>query len=63
MAEEKGRPMQIVLDDAVEELRRARFLDEMNQAYALLKADAKAWNENEKERMVWESASGITELY
>jgi hypothetical protein len=45
-----------VLDAAVEMLRRERLLEETNQAYAALRADAKAWQRELAERKVWDAA-------
>jgi predicted transcriptional regulator len=42
LAAVSGRSMPDVLDDAVYALRRQRLLDETNEAYAALRADAKA---------------------
>ena len=55
LAHSEGRPMQTLLDEAVEGLRRRRFLEEVNEAYASLRRDAVAWSEIEKERRGWEA--------
>ena len=54
LADESGKPMTAVLDEAVEALRRQRFLDECNEAYARLKADPAAWAEEQAERAEWD---------
>jgi hypothetical protein len=46
--------MQSVLDDAIEQYWRDRFLDEVNAAYAALRSDPKAWKEEEAERALWD---------
>ena len=46
--------MQTVLDDAIERYRRDKFLDEVNAAYARLRADPEAWKEELDERLVVE---------
>lgn len=47
--------MQALLDEAVEMLRRQRFLEQLNTAYADLRRDPKAWSEIEAHRGEWDS--------
>ena len=47
---------QNVLDTAVEVYRRQVFLEQTNQAFAELRADAKAWDEYRREIRQWETA-------
>ena len=54
MAQIEGRPMQALLEEAVETLRRKRFLEQVNAAYASLRGDAKAWAAVERERREWD---------
>jgi hypothetical protein len=54
MSRSEGRPMQALLEEAVETLRRKRFLEELNAAYAALRGDAKAWATVEREREEWD---------
>jgi predicted DNA-binding protein len=54
LAKREGKSMQSVLDDAIEQYRRDRFLDEVNAAYAALRSDPKAWKEEEAERALWD---------
>jgi hypothetical protein len=54
MARIDGRPMQAILDEAVETLRRKRLLEEVNAGYASLRNDAKAWAAVEAERREWD---------
>jgi hypothetical protein len=54
MARTEGRPMQALLEEAVETLRRKRFLEEVNAGYASLRDDAKAWGAVEAERREWD---------
>ena len=42
--------MQAVLERAVEDYRRRRFLENVNAGYAALRSDATAWSEHERER-------------
>lgn len=46
--------MQSVLDDVIEHYQRDKFLDEVNTAYANLRSDPKAWNEEQAERGLWD---------
>jgi hypothetical protein len=54
MARTEGRPMQALLEEAVEILRRKRFLEEVNAGYASLRDNAKAWGVVEAERREWD---------
>jgi hypothetical protein len=54
LAKREGKPMQAVLDEAIERYQRDKFLDEVNAAYAALKGNAKAWKEELAERSLWE---------
>lgn len=47
------RPMQEVLDAAIEQYRRNAFLERANAAYEELQADPKARQEEQEERDVW----------
>ena len=49
-----GRPMQAVLEDAIELYRRRRFLAEVNAAYARIRDDEQAWDEELREREIWD---------
>ncbi len=55
LAEHDGRPMQSVLDEAIEQYRRDRFFRELAEGYARLQADPQAWQEELDERRVWDS--------
>ena len=54
LARLEGKTMQALLEEAVEALRRKRFLEEVNVAYASLRGDEKAWAAVEKERKEWD---------
>jgi len=54
LAKEAGVTMPEVLADAIDELYRKRFLDDCNRAYAALKKDPKAWEQELQERRAWE---------
>jgi len=55
MASAEGKPMQAILETAIEEYRRQRFLHEANAAYAALRNDPKQWKEELAERKEWDS--------
>jgi predicted transcriptional regulator len=50
-----GESMPAILDRAIEEYRRKRFLEEANAAYAALRANPEAWREEQEERALWEA--------
>lgn len=54
LAKQEGRPMQAVLDQAIEHYQREKFLDEVNIAYDKLRSDLKAWKEEKTERALWD---------
>jgi len=55
MSRSEGKPMAALLDEAVEALRRQRFLEQVNTAYAALRSDAREWEAVEKERRAWDA--------
>ena len=54
LAQAQGTSMQAVLDAAIEQYQRDKFLDEVNAAYACLKSDPAAWAEELSERAILE---------
>jgi hypothetical protein len=54
IASKEGKPMQTILEAAIEEYRRQSFLHEANAAYAALRSDPKKWKEELAERKDWE---------
>lgn len=54
LATHEGKPMQTILDRAIEEYRRQRFLQEANAAYATLRNNPKAWKAELAERKEWD---------
>lgn len=55
LSEQEGASMQSLLDEAVEQLRRARILAQTNKAFAALRNNPKAWRQEVEERAMWES--------
>jgi len=55
LSKAEGKPMLALLDEAVEALRRQRFLEQLNDAYATLRADPRTWEAIEAERRAWDA--------
>ena len=55
LARSTGRSMQDLLAAAVDAYWRRLLLDETNAAYAALRADPKAWQEELEERRLWDA--------
>ena len=56
LAVQSGEPMQAVLDKAVEQYRRQRFLEECHAAYCVLQQDPAAWADYQQEATAWDAA-------
>ena len=54
LARAEGRPVQAVLAQAVETLRRQRFLEAVNSAYGALRGNTETWAEIERDRRDWD---------
>ena len=52
LAEELGESMPVVLEQAIEALRRARFLEQASKAYGELRSDKEAWAAELAERKI-----------
>jgi hypothetical protein len=63
LAKQEGKPMQAVLDEAIDHYQRDKFLDEVNAAYATLRNVPKAWKEEQAERTLWDKtlADGLND--
>jgi hypothetical protein len=55
VAAEEGTTLQDAVARAVELYRRTRFFEQMNAAYASLRADPVAWQQELAERAVWDA--------
>ena len=55
LAQTVGLSMQQVVEQAIENYRRQHFLNAANTAYAKLRADQQAWQEEEAERTQWDA--------
>ena len=58
LAKREGKPMQAVLDEAVEHYRREKLLVAANAAYAQLRANRESWEQELAERHQWDAAVG-----
>ncbi len=55
LSAQTGESMQTILDWALEEYRRKRFLEDANADFAALRADSVAWQEEQDERAAWDA--------
>lgn len=55
MAARERKSLQAILDTAIEEYRRRRFLQEANKAYLILKENSGNWKAEMDERKQWEA--------
>lgn len=51
---EVGESMQTIVEKAVEQYQRRRFLEGLNQDFKALKEDPQAWQEEMEERAAWD---------
>ena len=54
MAARSGESIQEILDKAIEQYRRQKFLEEANNAYAALRNNSEAWADEIEEREAWD---------
>jgi hypothetical protein len=54
----EGKPKSKVLEEAVDVYIRSRFFESIDRGYAELKKDKKAWDDELKERELWENTLG-----
>ena len=58
LSKKEHTSMQLVLEHAVEEYRRRKFLEDVNAGYAAARADPGTWAEIEAERAAWDQTLG-----
>ena len=58
IASQTGEAMADILAKAIEEYRRKVFMEQFNAAYAALRSDSKAWQQEQGERAAWDAALG-----
>ena len=54
LSSEVGESMQTIVEEAVEQYRRRRFLEGLNQDFKTLKEDPQTWQEELEERSLWD---------
>ncbi|MGM0486830.1 MAG: toxin-antitoxin system protein [Planctomycetota bacterium] len=54
LSEQLGESMQGILNQAIEDYRRKRLLEQANAGYAALRGNPDAWEEELTERADWE---------
>jgi hypothetical protein len=54
LSEEVDEPMTEILDKAIQEYRRNRFLEGLNADFAALRANPDAWAGEQEERAAWD---------
>ena len=54
ISKKTGKPMQLVLDEAVELYRREKFFEELDRGVRAVKTDPKAWAAELRERELFE---------
>ncbi|MBI5095448.1 MAG: toxin-antitoxin system protein [Candidatus Hydrogenedentes bacterium] len=54
MAKQTGRSLTSLLAEAIRELQRRHLLNQTNTAFARLKQDSAAWEEEKRERALWD---------
>lgn len=55
LANEAGKPMQEIIDRAVEEYRRSSFLRGLNEDFRTLRENKKAWNDHVTDMSAWKA--------
>ncbi len=55
IANSENEPIHVILERAIEDYRRKRFLEDANRAYNALRQNQKAWAEELEERAVWDA--------
>ena len=55
LSTEAGESMQTIVEEAIEQYQRRRFLEGLNQDFKTLKEDAQAWQEELAERSLWDN--------
>lgn len=56
LSKEYGEPMQAVMDKALEQYRRQKFLEECHAAYCALQQNPEAWKDYQEELAAWDVA-------
>jgi hypothetical protein len=54
LSKEFGESMQTIIEEAVEQYRRRKFLEGLNEDFRALKEDSANWQEELEERAMWD---------
>lgn len=54
LSEESGETMQTIIEEAVEQYRRRKFLEGLNEDFKSLREDEQAWRDELDERARWD---------
>ena len=55
IARHERKPMQTVLEQAIESYRRKRFLEELAEDFAVLRENEPEWQAEQEERLAWDA--------
>ncbi len=55
LSRQSGKPMTVLLGEAIRALQREQLLQRTNEAYATLKKNPKLWEEEVRERKLWDT--------
>ena len=61
LSKRTGKPMAILLGEAIHDLQRRDLLQRTNEAYSRLKSDPAAWKEEILERTFWDNT--LTDIH
>ncbi|MEN6317507.1 MAG: toxin-antitoxin system protein [Syntrophaceae bacterium] len=54
LARQDNKPMQAIVEKAIESYRRQRFLEGLSGDFALLRNNPEKWQDEEEERRAWD---------
>jgi predicted transcriptional regulator len=55
LAKEQNQNMQVIIEQALKQYKKKKFFDDLNTAFAKLKADKDAWEDETIERKIWDN--------
>jgi predicted transcriptional regulator len=55
LAEKEALSMQEILEQTIEEYQKKKFFEQLNKAYNELQENDREWEEELKERLLWET--------
>ena len=58
IAHSEHAKIQAVLEKAIEEYRRKRYIEDLNASYEALRQDPEAWKAEQEERALWDQTLG-----